>query len=141
MGTLVLSHLVSGLGTSATYIESSLDAEKIFQLNQTGQLLWSGKTQLGDNQTITPSLPMTSCLNGWKIGIAVSGGNRFFWYHLAKEKAIESPNLGHSIPIFDFNAGGGGMYLYVSNTQLAGNSSVNLKGVASGYYIFEIRAF
>ncbi|MCT4383789.1 HAD family hydrolase [Lacticaseibacillus paracasei] len=141
MGTLELEHLVSGLGTKATYITSSLNAEKIFQLNETGQLLWSGKTRLGDNQSITPSLPMTSCLNGWKIGIAIGGGNRFFWYHLAKEKAIESPNLGHSIPIFDFNVGGGGMYLYVSNTKLTGNSSVNLKGVAAAYYIYEVRAF
>ena len=123
------------------WTSSALDAEKIYQLNETGQLLWSGKTQLGDNQTITPSLPMTSCLNGWKIGIAIGGGNRFIWYCLSKEKAIESPNLGHSLPIFDFNAGGGAMYLYVSNTTLTGNSSVNLSGVASNYYIYEIRAF
>ncbi|WP_338217161.1 phage tail spike protein [Lacticaseibacillus salsurivasis] len=120
----------------------SIDGLLAEQLNNVGRVLWSGKTQLGDNQSITPSLPLSKCLNGWKLGLAIGGGNRFFWYYLSKERALESPNLGHLVPIFDFNVGGGGQYYYVSDTKLTGNSSVNLNNsVGSAYYIYEIRAF
>lgn len=125
----------------ATYT-GVIDGQIASQIDNIGMLLWQGKTQLGDNQSITPRVPLSQCLNGWKIGLAIDGGNRFFWYYLSKEKALEAPNLGHLVPIFDFNAGGGGQYYYVSDTKLTGNTSINLNNsVGSNYYIYEIRAF
>ncbi|MEO3720089.1 phage tail spike protein [Lacticaseibacillus paracasei] len=127
---------------SSVKYTGSIGAQLAEQLGNVGMLLWQGKTQLGDNQSITPLLPLSKCLNGWKIGLAIGGGNRFFWYYLAKEKALEAPNLGHLVPIFDFNVGGGGQYYYVSDTKLTGNTSINLNNsVGATYYIYEIRAF
>ncbi|WP_338217947.1 phage tail spike protein [Lacticaseibacillus salsurivasis] len=134
--------LLSNLDASGKKVSGHLNGEMLQQLDNVGRLLWSGKTRLGDNQSITPSLPLSKCLNGWKIGLAMDAGNRFFWEYISKERALKAPNLGHLVPIFDFNLGGGGQYYYVSDTKLTGNSSINLKNsVGSAYYIYEIRAF
>lgn len=42
MGVLELSDLISGLGDNATYNTSSLDAEKIYQLNNVSNLCGKG---------------------------------------------------------------------------------------------------
>ncbi|MFK5270148.1 phage tail protein, partial [Lacticaseibacillus paracasei] len=70
MGTLELSHLVSGLGTSANYITSSLNALSIARLNNVGALLWEGVTLMGwsgNAQSANPSKPISECLNGWLL--------------------------------------------------------------------------
>ncbi|MFK5269921.1 phage tail spike protein, partial [Lacticaseibacillus paracasei] len=70
MGTLELSHLVSGLGSNATYITSSLDALAIARLNNVGALLWEGVSLMGwsgNAQGATPSKPISDCLNGWLL--------------------------------------------------------------------------
>ena len=70
MGTLELSHLVSGLGTSANYITSSLNALAIARLNNVGALLWEGVSLMGwsgNAQGATPSKPISDCLNGWLL--------------------------------------------------------------------------
>lgn len=70
MGTLELSHLVSGLGTSANYITSSLNALAIARLNNVGALLWEGTSLMGwsgNAQGATPSKPISDCLNGWLL--------------------------------------------------------------------------
>ena len=67
MGTLELSHLVSGLGSNATYITSSLDALRVLQLTNNNLPVWHGVLYPQSGDTATMSVPLSKTLTGWLI--------------------------------------------------------------------------
>jgi hypothetical protein len=152
MGTLELEHLVSGLGTDATYITSSLDALKIKQLNTTGRILWSGTMVMNDVQRIMPSVPLSDCLNGWALlwsqmnSDASLSDSRFIYHIILKVfGTAQYSGNGMTFPIAAPSgstpwANAAAKYLYVSNTTLTGYASNN-QGTAYGYALREVREF
>ena len=45
----------------------SLTAEKLQQMNNVGQVLWSGAFYMQGSHTITPSIPISQCFTGWNL--------------------------------------------------------------------------
>jgi hypothetical protein len=147
MGTLELTHLVSGLGTNATYITSSLDARKIYQLNTTNTLLWQGVAVMNSVQSITPSAKLSDCLSGWVlVWSQVNNGSpvdsRFAYQFVLKSLASGS---GTTFPIAAPEgstpwAHAAAKYLYITNTTIKGYESNN-QGESYNYALREVRSF
>jgi len=49
---------------SPAYV-GTLTSEKLQQINNAGKVLWQGGTWMIASQSITPSTPLSDCLNGW----------------------------------------------------------------------------
>ena len=137
MGTLELTHLVSGLGTSATYITSSLNAEKIYQLNNVSNPLWRGVSLLGwsgDAQSVTPSKKITDCLNGWKLvwGAYSNGsftGTGISESEISKTSVLQYPGAGRILSIMNYANANCSKYVYAFTDHIAGNTK-NSDGAA-----------
>ena len=137
MGTLELTHLVSGLGTSATYITSSLNAEKIYQLNNVSNPLWKGVSLLGwsgDAQSVTPSKKITDCLNGWKLvwGAYSNGsftGTGISESEISKTSVLQYPGAGRILSIMNYANANCSKYVYAFTDHIAGNTK-NSDGAA-----------
>ena len=139
MGTLELTHLVSGLGTSATYITSSLNAEKIYQLNNVSNPLWQGVSLLGwsgDAQSVTPSKKITDCLNGWKLvwGEYSNGtfsGTGIRETEISKTSVLKYPGAGRILSIMNYGNANCSKYVYAYADHIDGNTK-NSDGAAGG---------
>ena len=137
MGTLELTHLVSGLGTSATYITSSLNAEKIYQLNNVSNPLWKGVSLLGwsgDAQSVTPSKKITDCLNGWKLvwGAYSNGsftGTGISESEISKTSVLQYPGAGRILSIMNYANANCSKYVYAYADHIDGNTK-NSDGAA-----------
>lgn len=137
MGTLELEYLVSGLGTSATYITSSLNAEKIYQLNNVSNPLWKGVSLLGwsgDAQSVTPSKKITDCLNGWKLvwGAYSNGsftGTGISESEISKTSVLQYPGAGRILSIMNYANANCSKYIYAFTDHIAGNTK-NSDGAA-----------
>ena len=137
MGTLELEHLVSGLGTSATYITSSLNAEKIYQLNNVSNPLWKGVSLLGwsgDAQSVTPSKKITDCLNGWKLvwGAYSNGsftGTGISESEISKTSVLQYPGAGRILSIMNYANANCSKYVYAYADHIDGNTK-NSDGAA-----------
>ncbi len=139
MGTLELTHLVSGLGTSATYITSSLNAEKIYQLNNVSNPLWQGVSLLGwsgNAQSVTPSKKITDCLNGWKLvwGEYSNGtfsGTGIRETEISKTSVLKYPGAGRILSIMNYGNANCSKYVYAYADHIDGNTK-NSDGAAGG---------
>lgn len=139
MGTLELTHLVSGLGTSATYITSSLNAEKIYQLNNVSNPLWKGVSLLGwsgDAQSVTPSKKITDCLNGWKLvwGEYTNGtfsGTGIRETEISKTSVLKYPGAGRILSIMNYGNANCSKYVYAYADHIDGNTK-NSDGASGG---------
>lgn len=139
MGTLELTHLVSGLGTSATYITSSLNAEKIYQLNNVSNTLWQGVSLLGwsgDAQSVTPSKKITDCLNGWKLvwGEYTNGtfsGTGIRETEISKTSVLKYPGAGRILSIMNYGNANCSKYVYAYADHIDGNTK-NSDGASGG---------
>ncbi|RND62336.1 hypothetical protein FAM18124_02077 [Lacticaseibacillus paracasei] len=137
MGTLELTHLVSGLGTNAAYITSSLDAKKIYQLNNVSNPLWKGVSLLGwsdDAQSVTPSKKITDCLNGWKLvwGAYSNGsftGTGISESEISKTSVLQYPGAGRILSIMNYANANCSKYVYAFTDHIAGNTK-NSDGAA-----------
>lgn len=145
MGTLELTHLASGLGTSATYIESSLNAEKIYQLNNVSNSLWEGVSLMGwsgNAQSVTPSKKITDCLNGWKLvwGAYANGaftGTGISESEISKTSVLKYPGAGRIIPIMNYANANCSKYVYAYNDHINGNTK-NSDGAAGSVVLIGI---
>lgn len=139
MGVLELSDLISGLGDNATYNTSSLDAEKIYQLNNVSNPLWQGVSLLGwsgDAQSITPSKKITDCLNGWKLvwGEYSNGtfsGTGIRETEISKTSVLKYPGAGRILSIMNYGNANCSKYVYAYADHIDGNTK-NSDGAAGG---------
>lgn len=137
MGVLELSDLISGLGDNATYNTSSLDAEKIYQLNNVSNPLWQGVSLLGwsgDAQSVTPSKKITDCLNGWKLvwGAYSNGsftGTGISESEISKTSVLQYPGAGRILSIMNYANANCSKYVYAFTDHIAGNTK-NSDGAA-----------
>lgn len=137
MGVLELSDLISGLGDNATYNTSSLDAEKIYQLNNVSNPLWKGVSLLGwsgDAQSVTPSKKITDCLNGWKLvwGAYSNGsftGPGISESEISKTSVLQYPGAGRILSIMNYANANCSKYVYAFTDHIAGNTK-NSDGAA-----------
>lgn len=137
MGVLELSDLISGLGDNATYNTSSLDAEKIYQLNNVSNPLWKGVSLLGwsgDAQSVTPSKKITDCLNGWKLvwGAYSNGsftGTGISESEISKTSVLQYPGAGRILSIMNYANANCSKYVYAFTDHIAGNTK-NSDGAA-----------
>lgn len=139
MGVLELSDLISGLGNNATYNTSSLDAEKIYQLNNVSNTLWQGVSLLGwsgNAQSITPSKKITDCLNGWKLvwGEYTNGtfsGTGIRETEISKTSVLKYPGAGRILSIMNYGNANCSKYVYAYADHIDGNTK-NSDGAAGG---------
>ncbi|MCP9380228.1 phage tail spike protein [Lacticaseibacillus paracasei] len=139
MGVLELSDLISGLGDNATYNTSSLDAEKIYQLNNVSNPLWKGVSLLGwsgDAQSVTPSKKITDCLNGWKLvwGEYSNGtfsGTGIRETEISKTSVLKYPGAGRILSIMNYGNANCSKYVYAYADHIDGNTK-NSDGAAGG---------
>ncbi|EKQ10731.1 phage tail spike protein [Lacticaseibacillus paracasei] len=139
MGVLELSDLISGLGDNATYNTSSLDAEKIYQLNNVSNPLWQGVSLLGwsgDAQSVTPSKKITDCLNGWKLvwGEYSNGtfsGTGIRETEISKTSVLKYPGAGRILSIMNYGNANCSKYVYAYADHIDGNTK-NSDGASGG---------
>lgn len=139
MGVLELSDLISGLGDNATYNTSSLDAEKIYQLNNVSNPLWQGVSLLGwsgNAQSVTPSKKITDCLNGWKLvwGEYSNGtfsGTGIRETEISKTSVLKYPGAGRILSIMNYGNANCSKYVYAYADHIDGNTK-NSDGAAGG---------
>lgn len=130
-----------------TWITSSLDALKIYQLNTTNTLLWQGVAVMNSIQSITPSAKLSDCLSGWVlVWSQVNNGSpvnsRFAYQFVLKSLASGS---GTTFPIAAPDgstpwAHAAAKYLYITNTTIKGYASNN-QGESYNYALREVRSF
>ncbi|QOP47572.1 phage tail spike protein [Lacticaseibacillus paracasei] len=145
MGVLELSDLISGLGDNATYNTSSLDAEKIYQLNNVSNPLWEGVSLMGwsgNAQSVTPSKKITDCLNGWKLvwGAYSNGaftGTGISESEISKTSVLKYPGAGRIIPIMNYANANCSKYVYAYDDHIAGNTK-NSDGAAGSVVLIGI---
>lgn len=145
MGVLELSNLISGLGDNATYNTSSLDAEKIYQLNNVSNPLWEGVSLMGwsgNAQSATPSKKITDCLNGWKLvwGAYSNGaftGTGISESEISKTSVLKYPGAGRIIPIMNYANANCSKYVYAYDDHIVGNTK-NSDGAAGSVVLIGI---
>lgn len=145
MGVLELSDLISGLGDNATYNTSSLDAEKIYQLNNVSNPLWEGVSLMGwsgNAQSVTPSKEITDCLNGWKLvwGAYSNGaftGTGISESEISKTSVLKYPGAGRIIPIMNYANANCSKYVYAYADHIDGNTK-NSDGAAGSVVLIGI---
>lgn len=100
-------------------------------LMDTSKKLWSGATYLTDTTTITPSVPIRNCPNGWILiwsdnTPGVTGGNNFDWVHTVIHKYhVDIYNGGGyraAIP-YTANKDVPSKYVYVNPTTVKGHKN------------------
>jgi len=67
LGTLEFTHLVSGLGTNAKYISSTIDTYRALQLSNNNSMAWQGALYPQAGDTAIASIPLSNTLSGWLI--------------------------------------------------------------------------
>ncbi|UYI61135.1 phage tail protein [Lacticaseibacillus paracasei] len=145
MGVLELSDLISGLGDNATYNTSSLDAEKIYQLNNVSNPLWEGVSLMGwsgNAQSVTPSKKITDCLNGWKLvwGEYSNGtfsGTGIRETEISKTSVLKYPGAGRILSIMNYGNANCSKYVYAYADHIDGNTK-NSDGAAGGVVLVGI---
>ncbi|MBB1167291.1 phage tail spike protein [Lacticaseibacillus paracasei] len=153
MGTLELSHLVSGLGTSANYITSSLNALAIARLNNVGALLWEGTSLMGwsgNAQGATPSKPISDCLNGWLLVWSEykDGVPQDYDYIVTPIYRVfvqAHPGRQLSLPMVAYGATSFNKKVYPTNTNIVGDKNnsggAGNPSIAGNYVLVNIFAF
>ena len=119
------------------WITSSLDALKIYQLNNVSNSLWRGVSLLGwsgDAQSVTPSKKITDCLNGWKLvwGAYSNGsftGTGISESEISKTSVIQYPGAGRILSIMNYANANCSKYVYAFTDHIAGNTK-NSDGAA-----------
>ena len=119
------------------WITSSLDALKIYQLNNVSNSLWQGVSLLGwsgDAQSVTPSKKITDCLNGWKLvwGAYSNGsftGTGISESEISKTSVIQYPGAGRILSIMNYANANCSKYVYAFTDHIAGNTK-NSDGAA-----------
>lgn len=153
MGTLELSHLVGGLGTSANYITSSLDALAIARLNNVGAILWEGVSLMGwsgNAQGATPSKPISDCLNGWllvwseyKDGVAQDYD--YIMTPIYRVYVQAHPGRQLTLPMIAYGGASFNKKVFPTNTNIVGDKNnsggAGNPSVAGSYVLVNIFAF
>jgi len=100
---------------------------QLLMMQRCGTVLWSGVASMSGSQSITPSLKLNECLNGWLLNWSgynpdtKTVGNGQMSYTLIPKSHIGYGAAG--IANFIFYAGAAGQkYIYASNTTLSGNN-------------------
>ncbi|MDN4555186.1 phage tail spike protein [Lacticaseibacillus paracasei] len=127
------------------WITSSLDALKIYQLNNVSNSLWQGVSLLGwsgDAQSVTPSKKITDCLNGWKLvwGAYSNGsftGTGISESEISKTSVIQYPGAGRILSIMNYANANCSKYVYAFTDHIAGNTK-NSDGAAGNLVLVGI---
>lgn len=137
---------LSAASSSGIGVGGSLSAYDLSMMNLVGSLLWTGYGFMTDVQTITPSMPMSKCLNGWvltwsKYADGAPNEAEFVYTYIPKFHGSTRSGRGVSCVVPDFNGGKAlNKYLYVTDTTLKGNAK-NDDGELAGYVMREVRAW
>ncbi len=129
-----------------------LTAEVLEQLNNCGKTLWTGAYYMQESHTITPSLPITKCLNGWCLvwsrynpGVGISN-SRFYYQFILKNHATDFSGYGITFAI-DAPAGATSntnqlttKYIYVDATTIKGYAA-NIVGGGNQYCLRSVIAW
>lgn len=122
-----------GLRLKVTGFEGTLTAEVLEQMNNCGKVLWEGAMYLTNNHTVTPSIPISKCLNGWTLvwsrynpGVGPDD-SRFKYTTVPKGHIASFPGKGITevfiAPASETNNVGVGpatKYFYVTDTTIKG---------------------
>ena len=134
-GSLNLMHTTAD-GVVTTGV---VDASWMSMLNRCGTVLWQGASTMNAKQTITPSIRLDACLNGWALiwgaynpSTQKVDNSRFNISFITKYYAQMFSGDGISMPIYDVNFGAGYKYIYTNNQTLSGND-VNASDTSAKY--------
>ncbi|EMW5628075.1 TPA: hypothetical protein P5Y24_002754 [Enterococcus faecalis] len=123
----------------------SLDASLMDRLLNVGKKVWSGAWYAGENQSITPSLPLDQCLSGWLFlyqPYDSSAGQARTWdmnyVFVPKTHAVEFGGYAVVHHLETLNGTAYNKYVYISNTQILGHKNNNT--TAKSYVLTRVYA-
>ncbi len=123
----------------------AMNAELLEQINNVGNLLWSGAWTMAGSTTCTPSKAITDCFNGWVVvwsyGKTNAGQNSDWQYQFIPKSAATSHNgAGVGFPLHT-NSGGHKTqkYLYVTKTTLKGHDNNTKASDSADFVMREVR--
>lgn len=127
------------------WVTSSLDALKIYQLNNVSNSLWEGVSLMGwsgNAQSVTPSKKITDCLNGWKLvwGEYKNGaftGTGISESEISKTSVLKYPGAGRILSIMNYGNANCSKYVYAYADHIDGNTK-NSDGAAGGVVLVGI---
>lgn len=123
----------------------SLDVNLMDLLLNVGKKVWSGAWYAGENQSITPSLPLDKCLSGWLFlyqPYDSSAGQARPWdmnyVFVPKTHAVEFGGYAVVHHLETLNGTAYNKYVYISNTQILGHKNNNT--TAKSYVLTRVYA-
>ncbi|MFD1429712.1 phage tail spike protein [Lacticaseibacillus mingshuiensis] len=121
---------LSGNGLTILYNSQfvTLTNDQLAQLINTGKVLWSGGQYPIASQTITPSMPLSDCLNGWVLVWSgfTSGSAQdynFNFTFIPKAYVNAFSGKGVSAVLTNQTALIASKYVYVTSTSITGNDN------------------
>ncbi|WP_338215003.1 phage tail spike protein [Lacticaseibacillus salsurivasis] len=132
---------------SATYT-GVIDGQIASQIDNVETLLWSGVLYMSDVDSITPSIPISDCLNGWKIvwnrygngsgPVDKTGG---YWVTpIWKDEVANNNNGAMTFVMYTSNLVQVEKYVYINNARIAGND-ISKTGNNNRYVATRVYAF
>jgi hypothetical protein len=109
-----------------------LNPSSLEQIKNVGKKIWSGAWYMGENQSITPSLPLDKCLSGWLFlyqpyDSESSQGSPWDMNYVFVPKTHIAEFGGRAVVhhLETLNGSKYNKYIYISNTQILGHKNNN----------------
>lgn len=114
----------------------TLNADYLSRVNNCGTRLWTGTLVMNDAQSVTPTLKMSQCLNGWALLWSVFYGNgqnndsRWFYQYISKNFVEAHSGQGITMVVAAPNgstnwANNATKYLYFTDSTIKGYTANN----------------
>lgn len=153
--TLALNPAVGGISLEAAgyFGDASsntrfgyLTVNDLIGLNNAGTVLWTGLIYPDSGQTVTPSIPLSQCLNGWILiytwyasGAASNQSINIVVVPKAYGQNYSGAGLAHDMISSTGNTKGS-KYVYITDTQIKGND-FNKQGNSAHFVLRMVVAF
>lgn len=123
----------------------SITSKYASQINSVGNKLWSGEWFVSASQTITPSIKMSDCLNGWVLewrgytnGASIDGD--YNYTYIPKIHGTAHSGAVMSVWVVGYNGASFRKIIYVTDSNLKGHSN-NASSPANTSVLTAVYAF
>lgn len=123
----------------------SITSKYASQINSVGNKLWSGEWFVSASQTVTPSIKMSDCLNGWVLewrgytnGASINGD--YNYTYIPKIHGTAHSGAVMSVWVVGYNGASFRKIIYVTDSNLKGHSN-NASSPANNSVLTAVYAF
>lgn len=123
----------------------SITSKYASQINSVGNKLWSGEWFVSASQTVTPSIKMSDCLNGWVLewrgytnGASIDGD--YNYTYIPKIHGTAHSGAVMSVWVVGYNGTSFRKIIYVTDSNLKGHSN-NASSPANNSVLTAVYAF